>query len=132
MILIDTSIWIDFLQDKKNAQTAKLNEILELKMPFGITGQIYQEVLQGASSEKDFNTLKEYFETFRIYAPSHEKNSYSKAAEIFFLCQRKGITIRSSADCLIAQIAREHGLKVFHNDKDFDNIAKIIKDLEIF
>ena len=132
MILVDTSVWIDFLQEKKTAQTTRLDEILELKMPFGITGQIYQEVLQGASSEKDFNALKEYFETFRVYAPSHEKDSYLKAAEMFFLCQRKGITIRSTADCLIAQVAREHHLKLFHNDKDFDNIAKVIKDLDFF
>ena len=132
MILIDTSIWIDFLREKENTQTAKFNEILDLKIPFGITGQIYQEVLQGASSEKDFNALKEYFETFRIYSPSHERDSYLRAAEIFFLCQKKGITIRSTADCLIVQIAREHGLKLFHNDKDFDNIAKVIKDFDFF
>ena len=132
MILVDTSVWIDFLKSKENGKTAKLNEILELKIPFGITGQIYQEVLQGAATEKDFRSLKEYFDTFLFYTPLDEKDSYSKAAEIFFLCQKAGVTVRSSADCLIAQIARERSLKLLHNDKDFDNISKIVRDVEIY
>ena len=130
MILVDTSVWIDFLQVRDNEKTRKLNQILDLKIPFGITGQIYQEVLQGAATEKDFNVLKKYLDTFVLYAPLDEKESHGKAAHIFFLCKRKGITVRSTADCLIVQIARERHLKLLHNDKDFDHICKVISGIE--
>ena len=132
MILVDTSVWIDFLQSRDNEKTHKLNRVLELNTPFGITGQIYQEVLQGARTEKDFNALKRYFDTFALYAPLDERVSYAKAAEIYFLCKKKGITVRSAADCLIVQIAREHRLKLLHNDRDFDGIGKAIGGIEFF
>ena len=132
MILIDTSVWIDFLQARNNEKTEKLNKVLDLHIPFGITGQIYQEVLQGAGTEKDFNALKQYFDTFVLYAPLDERGSYAKAAQIFFLCRKKGITVRGTAGCLIVQIAREHRLKLLHNDKDFDHICRAIGGVEIF
>ena len=132
MILVDASVWIDFLQTRNNEKTDKLNRILDLNIPFGITGQIYQEVLQGAATEKDFNALKQYFDTFVLYAPLDERGSYAKAAEIFFLCKKKGITVRSTADCLIVQIARERRLKLLHNDRDFDHIGKAIGGVDFF
>ena len=132
MILVDTSVWIDFLQVRGNEKTEKLNRIMDLNIPFGITGQIYQEVLQGARTKKDFNLLKQYFDTFVLYTPLDDRVSYAKAAQIFFLCKKKGITVRSTADCLIVQIAREHRLKLLHNDKDFDEIEKAIGGIEFF
>ena len=132
MILIDTSVWIDFLQARNNEKTEKLNKILELNIPFGITGQIYQEVLQGAATGKDFNTLKRYFDTFALYTPLDERESYAKAAQIYFLCRKKGITVRSTADCLIVQIARERRLKLLHNDKDFDYMCRAVGGFEAF
>ena len=132
MILVDTSVWIDFLQVRNNKKTRQLDKILDLNIPFGITGQIYQEVLQGAGTEKDFNALKQYFDTFVLYAPLDERVSYAKAAQIFFLCKRKGITVRSTVDCLIVQVARERRLKLLHNDRDFDAIGKVIGGIEFF
>ena len=73
MILVDTSVWIDFLQSRDNESTEKLNSILDLNIPFGVTGQIYQEILQGAKTEKDFNKLKQYFDTFVLYSPLDER-----------------------------------------------------------
>ena len=132
MVLVDTSILIDFLRDKSGAQASKFNTILELNIPFGITSHIYQELLQGSATQKDFDTLKKYLDTFTIYAPQDEKESYAQAAHIYFLCRKEGIAVRSTIDCLIVQIAREHRLKLLHNDKDFDNIKKAVKDIEFF
>lgn len=132
MILVDTSILIDYLRDKNDPKLGKFNEILELNIPFGICGVIYQELLQGAATQDDFDTLKKYLDTFTFYFPQNQKETYAEAAHIYFLCRRKGIAIRSTIDCLIVQIAREHNLKLLHNDKDFDNIKKVIKDIEFF
>ncbi len=51
---------------------------------------------------------------------------YARAASIYFTCRRKGITVRSTIDCLIAQIALEHDLFLIHNDSDFDAMAPVI------
>ena len=131
MILVDTSVWIDYLRSKSNPKSDQLDRILDLKIPFGITGQIYQEVLQGVSTGKDFNSLKIYFSTFTIYSPLDERESYLQAAHIFFLCRKRGVTVRSSIDCLIVQIAREHHLKLLHHDKDFDYICKVVGGVEV-
>lgn len=132
MILVDTSVLIDFLKNKSNDGTDKFNTILELSIPFGITSHIYQELLQGTFSERDFNILKEYLDTFIFYYPKDNKQSFAEAAHIYFECRRKGITISSSVDCLISQIAREHSLKLLHSDKDYVNIKKVIKNIDFF
>ncbi len=132
MVLVDTSVLIDFLKDKNNSKIDKFNTILELNIPFGITSHIYQELLQGSATQKDFDTLKKYLDTFTFYFPKDQKQSYADAAYIYFLCKKKGMTIRSTIDCLIVQIAREYKLKLLHNDKDFDDIKKVVKDIEFF
>jgi predicted nucleic acid-binding protein len=108
------------------------NGIVECNIPYGITGQICQEVLQGGRTEGDYAQLKRYMETLTFYAPKDERDSFAEAARVYFDCRRKGITVRSSVDCLIAQIAREHGLRLLHNDKDLDNIKKVIPELQFY
>jgi len=132
VILADTSVLIDFLKDIKNSATDKLNKIIELDIPYGITSHIYQELLQGTSSQKDFDALKKYLDTLTFFFPLDQKESYSKAANIYFQCRKKGVTVRSSIDCLIVQIAIEHGLKLLHNDKDFEKISTVIKKIELY
>ena len=73
MVLVDTSVLIDFLKDKNNAKTNKFDTIFDLNIPFGITSHIYQELLQGSATQKDFNTLKKYLDTFTIYSPRDQK-----------------------------------------------------------
>lgn len=129
MYLVDSSVWIDFLRNKQNSTVQKFTEILDTKMPYGITHLIYQELLQGAATSKDFKQLVEYLGTQRFFEPKNNIASYAAAAQIYFDCRRAGITIRSTIDCLIAQIAIEHNLVLLHNDKDFIDIAKICPSL---
>ena len=126
MYLIDTSVWIAYLRQQTNATTQYFSEIINRKYPYGITSVIYQEILQGAASNHDFEQLTTYFSTQRFYHPKDAILSYQTAAEIYFKCQRKGVTLRSTIDCLIAQIAIEYELILLHNDKDYDRISKII------
>ena len=100
-------------------------------MPFGITSVIYQEILQGAKTEKEYSELKKYLSTQRFYHPLDSITSYEGAAEIYFTCRRRGFTVRSTIDCLIARIAMEQDLFLLHNDRDFDAMAKVV-DLKIF
>ena len=126
MILADTSVLIDLFKGNENAAVRIFREALQQGMPFGITSVIYQEILQGARTGKEFALLDEYLSTQRFFHPKDPLASYAGAADIYFSCRKKGITIRSTVDCLIAQIALEHELFLLHNDKDFSAMAPVI------
>ena len=126
MILVDTSVLIQFFKGVNSEGCKKFTGALQRRIPFGINSLIFQEVLQGAGSEKDYLTLKRYLETQRFYHLSDPIESFAKAAKIFLDCRKKGITIRSTIDCLIAQTALENDLFLLHEDNDFDLMAKVI------
>jgi predicted nucleic acid-binding protein len=131
VFLVDTSVWIDYLRGKKNPPVNQLEMILEESLPFGITSVIYQEILQGAASLRDLKRLREYFSTQRFFHPKDNITTYELASLLFFNCRRKGITIRSTIDCLIAQLAIEHKLILLHNDMDFKRIHAVAPQLKL-
>jgi len=126
MILVDTSVLIGFFKGSKSEATSRFRLVLEQGLNFGITSHVFQEVLQGAKSEKEYNLLRRYLETQRFFHPKDPVESFAEAAGIFFRCRKKGLTIRSTIDCLIAQIALENDLLLLHCDQDFDLMAKVI------
>ena len=126
MILVDTSVLIDFLKGIQNEGSSKLTEIINRRLPFGINSFILQEVLQGAASAKEFALLKRYLSTQHFYHLRDAIDSYTNAAKLYMECRRRGITIRSTVDCLIAQTALEHDLLLLHNDSDFTAMAKVV------
>lgn len=126
MILVDTSVLIRFFKGAQSEKSRKFSIILQRRMPFGINSLIFQEVLQGAGSEKEYLTLKKYLETQRFYHLRDPIASFAEAAKIYLDCRKKGITIRSTIDCLIAQTALENSLLLLHEDSDFDLMAKVI------
>ena len=125
MILVDTSVLIDFFRDISNPKSEKFHEILVNQIPFGITSLIYQEILQGAKDESEFDKLKEYLGCQKFYYPEDDIHSYEEAAKMYYSLRKKGITVRSAIDCLIVQIAKENNLSLLHNDKDYDKLVEI-------
>ena len=97
----------------------------------GLTGSIYQEVLQGVSSEREFERVSEYLGSQTFYHPAEPVESYAEAARMYFDCRRAGLTVRSSIDCLIARLAIEHGLTLLHDDRDFEKISEVIPELAL-
>jgi predicted nucleic acid-binding protein len=132
MYLIETSIWIDYFRNKQNKPIQFFEKLIDSKTPYGITGVIYQEILQGAASLQDYKNLVSYLGSQIFYHPKHFIQTYESAAKLYFDCRRKGITIRSTVDCLIAQIAIEHGLTIIHNDNDYNLIQKIQPNLKLY
>lgn len=132
MILVDTSVWIDYLRQRKTPATRALEEIMEGGYPFGLSGIIYQEILQGAASPEDFDRLAEYFGSQRFYHPADPVESYAAAGELYCRCRREGVTIRSTIVCLIVQIAIEHDLSLLQSDRDYVAIQTVIPDLRLF
>lgn len=124
MMLVDTSVLIDYLKGIDNRITKMFHQVLEKGIPFGINHVIYMEVLQGAKTERDYNALKKYLDTQTFYELKRGKESYADAAKMYFKLRQKGVTVKSTMDCLIAQLAIENDLFLLHNDQDFSRISK--------
>ncbi len=123
MYLVDTSVWIDYLQGRDRPHVLFLDELLKNPLAVGIADVIYMEILQGARDQETFDRLRDYFAGQRFYRFDDPGSSHAAAAQIYFDCRRQGITVRSTLDCLIAQCSLEHGLILFHHDRDFNNMA---------
>ena len=132
MILVDTSVLINYLKDQKTKAVEQFEYILDKGLTYGINTFIYQEILQGAKTDKEYNLLKEYFETIPLYYLKYCKTSYEQAALINIRCRQKRVTIRSTIDLLIVETAIENNLYLLHDDNDFINMAKIIKELKLY
>ena len=132
MILVDTSVWIDWLRGTATEEVRALEGILDGGLPFGITGVIYQEILQGADSAASLQRLGDYFGSQRFYHPEDPVATHRRAAELYQVCRNRGITIRSTIDCLIAQIALDYELMLLHSDRDFDRMQEAVPELRFF
>lgn len=125
MILVDSSVLIDLLRGYKSAAVDRLRSLELEGSPFALPGVCFQEVLQGAKDEREWKLLEVYLGSQDLLYASNPASTYREAARIYFDCRRKGITIRSSADCFIAQLALEHDAILLHDDDDFEYISKV-------
>jgi hypothetical protein len=132
MVLVDTSVLIGYLKGAEGEPIAALGAAIDQGIPFGICPLVYQETLQGARDQKEFDQLKKYLGSLRFYDLLRGKESYEAAAHSFFRCRKAGLTIRSTIDLVIAQVAIENDLALLHDDSDFIAIAKVVKELRLF
>lgn len=126
MILVDTSVFIDYFRNIENPKTDQFQLIIDQDLNFAINNYIFQELLQGCKTEKDYKLLKNYLETQRFIDFKNGRESYAYAAKIYFSLRKKGITMRSTIDCLIAQMAIENNCFLLHNDEDFILMSRFI------
>ncbi len=97
----------------------------EENVPFLLPVVCCQELLQGAKDAKEWRLLLSYLGTQRILTAQSAWASHVEAARIFFDCRRRGITLRSTLDCLIAQLVLEVDGILLHRDEDFEEIRKV-------
>jgi predicted nucleic acid-binding protein len=131
MILVDTSVLINYLKGGGEDKTLLFGAVLSRGVPFGISSYTFQEVLQGAKSDTEFELLKEYLCTQRIYRIPQELKTFETAARMYRDLRRNGITPRSAIDIHVAVTAIMNGLALLHDDRDFDAMASVVKDLRI-
>jgi predicted nucleic acid-binding protein len=116
-VLVDTSVWIDFLDGRDDAVKA-----LNLLIPSGrilVCGQIRQEVLQGSRDERAFAKLEMQMALWD--AEAEEPADFVEAARVFARLRWTGVTIPPT-DCLIAAVALRRKLLVYASDSDFDHV----------
>jgi predicted nucleic acid-binding protein len=122
MVLIDTTVWIDFFAGRQLPHVAVLERLIKNREDICICGIILTEVLQGIREKSEFRKTKELFNAM-IFLPMPYA-VFLGAAEIYRTLRRKGITIRNSVDCMIASVAIENDIVLLHNDRDFIPIEK--------
>ncbi len=122
MVLIDTTVWIDFFAERQLPHVAVFERLIKNREDICICGIILTEVLQGIREKSEFRKTKELFNAM-IFLPM-PYSVFLGAVEIYRTLRRKGITIRSSVDCMIASVAIENDIMLLHNDRDFTPIEK--------
>lgn len=117
MIVVDTSVWIDYFNGTETPQTNALDGILGNE-PLAIGDLILTEILQGFRSDSDYKAAKNLLTTLDIFEMLGSENAI-KSAENYRLLRKRGITIRKTADVIIATycIAENHAL--LFSDRDF-------------
>ena len=123
MILVNTSVWIDFLEGGQHWTKVRLKQRINDRESIAYMELILLEIIQGIRKKEDRAIIEKQFEGFIIILP-HKRSTTLLAANIYQELQRKGIRIRSIIDCMIAAAALEAGTVVLHKDRDLDNIAK--------
>jgi predicted nucleic acid-binding protein len=125
VIVVDTSVLVSFFRGRGSQEVSALRQIELDRTPFAIPAVCCQELLQGAGSAREWRLLLEYLETQTLLFPADPWHAHVEAARIFFDCRRKGITVRSSIDCFIAQLVLEVDGTLLHADADYERIKAV-------
>ena len=122
MILVDSSVWIDYFRDAETPQVALLDSMFG-RSRLAVGDLVAAEVLQGVRDEREYKWVKKTFDAF----PHIDLCDYDlalKASENYRILRAMGITIRKTIDTLIATRCIEDGLTLLHADRDFAPFAE--------
>jgi predicted nucleic acid-binding protein len=118
MVIVDTTVWIDYLGGVASAETAWLDREMGLQS-LGMTDLILCEVLQGVRRDTSFHQIKHQLLRYSIFNSGGADLAIASAANYRYL-RARGITIRKLVDCVIATFCIENGHTLLHNDRDFE------------
>jgi predicted nucleic acid-binding protein len=122
MLIVDSTVWVDYFNGIENPQTDYLYEIVD-KTPILIGDLILVEVLQGFRDDADFERARRIFGKYMQVEMVNQELALQSARN-YRLLRRKGITVRKTIDSLIATYCIENEHTLLHNDSDFDGYEK--------
>lgn len=124
MLIVDTSVWIDYFNGQINPETDYLEQALAQE--FILMGDlILTETLQGFREEHDFQTALQAFSTF-AQVNMLDTQLAIQSARNYRTLRKSGHTVRKTIDCLIATFCIENGHSLLHRDRDFDSFEKYL------
>ena len=124
MILVDSSVWIDYFNGTETLATKKLDSLLGVQ-PVCTGDLILAEVLQGFRLDPDYQAAKNLLCSLPVHAMLGVSLSL-KSAENFRNLRKQGITVRKTIDTMIANFCIENELPLLHSDKDFQPFQQIL------
>jgi predicted nucleic acid-binding protein len=120
MILVDTSVWIDYFNGRPSWQTDRLDDFLS-RVPIMVGDLILTEVLQGFRSDEDYQTAKAFMQAL-VFRSMGGDTMAVQSAENYRHLRKAGATVRKTIDVIIATFCICENLPLLHNDRDFDLI----------
>jgi len=124
MIIVDTTVWIDYLSGRDNGETDYLDRELS-RQRLGLTDLILCETLQGVPDERSFTRVLRELRKFELFETGGEEMAIL-AARNFRRLRQHGRTVRKTIDCLIATFCLHHGHSLLHRDRDFDHFEQVL------
>src|SRR5437870_3932256 len=124
VIVVDTTVWIDFLEARGTAFDRHLTELVENDAPLALVDLVYCEVLQGIRDDDAYQRTRRSLLAHPILR-ARGLETFETAANLYRTARRRGLTIRRTVDCLIAAICLEAGAAIYHNDRDYDALAAV-------
>ena len=125
MIIVDTSVWVDYFNGIDTKETYILDTSLGYQ-EVAIGDLVALEILRGFRLDKDYNTAKKYLATLQQYGMLNPQLAL-KAAENYRKLRKKGITIRKTADIIIATFCIDQKLPLLYTDRDFIPFSEHLK-----
>ena len=123
MIIIDITVWGDYLRGTENAEMLWLDREID-RQRLGLTDIVLCEVLQGIGDEKTAARVQRNLLRFEVFSTGGI--GLAVAALNFRLLRERGRTVRKTIDCLIATVCMERGHSSLHRDRDFDPFERIL------
>jgi hypothetical protein len=117
MILVDSSVWIDYFNGRITRQTNILDSLVGDEL-IVIGDLILTEMLQGFQQDKDFDKARELFDSF-VFKEMLGKEIAVKSAKNYRILRKNGVTVRKTIDVIIATFCIENDLMLLHSDRDF-------------
>jgi len=124
MVIVDSTVWIDYLGGRANAATVWLDRELG-RQRLGLTDLILCEVLQGIRSQTDFIRVRDQLLKFHVFSPGGHDLAIA-AAQNYRALRTQGLTVRKTIDCLIATFCIEEGHRLLHRDRDFEPFERAL------
>jgi predicted nucleic acid-binding protein len=124
MVIVDTTVWIDYLRGTENPETRWLDRELQ-QQRLGLTDLILCEVLQGIRDQSAFAKVRSDLLKFQVFQTGGSLLAIAAAQNYRDLRQR-GYTVHKTIDCLIATFCLEARHELLHRDRDFDCFEKVL------
>jgi predicted nucleic acid-binding protein len=124
MVIVDTTVWIDYFRDIVNDETSWLDRALG-RDRLGLTDLILCEVLQGVRGEAAFTHVRDELMKLRVFTGGGSELAVT-AAQNYRTLRQRGFTVRKTIDCWIATFCLLSGHKLLHSDRDFDMFEKVL------
>ncbi len=124
MVIVDTTVWIDYFGGVINGETVWLDRALG-RDRLGLTDLIFCEVLQGVRSEAAFVHVLDELMKLRVFTAGGPELAVT-AAHNYRILRQRGFTIRKTIDCWIATFCLLSGHKLLHRDRDFDMFETVL------
>ena len=122
MLVVDSSVWIDYFNGLETPQTDFLHRVLD-KVPVLVGDLVLAEVLQGFRTDADFEAARRLLTRF-AQAQMVSPTLAVQSARNYRALRQKGVTVRKTIDSLIATYCLENDHELLHNDSDFDGYEK--------